>query len=435
MPRKRPRIPAVLFDLVYLFALLLGSPVWLWAILTVPRHRHRLADRLARYPEMLPAPNGRVWLHAASVGEVRAVRGIVAELARLKPHLLLVITTQTETGWHEARRLYPAATVLKFPLDLSWIVIRAFDRLKPTAVVLVESEFWPNFCRVARARKIPVTVAGGSISERSFGRLSSSLMGPFVRAVFPGLERVWATDAPAAERFADLGTPMTRVSVAGNPKFDIPDARMSGEAERFLEGIRLWKGKGALLVAGSTHEEEEAALVEVATRLRGRFPVKLVLAPRHPQRFDGVARWLEEASVRFARRSRWDASGGAAPGPDVCLLDSVGELGALYREADAAFVGGSLVPIGGHNVLEPAVCGVPVLWGPHATQFVAECRGLAASGGGAEVADTDRLIEVLTVWLADPAARRRAGESARRFVESHRGVSARVAADLAAFLR
>lgn len=421
----------MLFDLVYLAVLLLGAPVWLWGILTVPRHRHRLADRLARYPEMLPAPNGRVWFHAASVGEVRAIRGIVAELVRLKPHLLLVITTQTETGWSEARKLYPAATILKFPLDLTWIVARALDRVKPTAVVLVESEFWPNFLSAARARKIPVTVVGGSISERSFRRLAVPLAAPFARAVFPDLARVWVADETAAERFLELGTPSSRVTVAGNPKFDIPAARASDEAERFLEGIRLWKGSGALLVAGSTHEEEEAALVEVAARLRGRFPVRLVLAPRHPRRFEAVARWLSASSTRFTRRSQWEGAGASSRDADVCLLDSIGDLAQLYREADAAFVGGSLVPVGGHNVLEPAACGVPVLWGPHATQFAAECRGLAAAGGGAEAADADRLIEILSVWLSDPSARRRAGEAARRFVESHRGVAGRVAAELA----
>ncbi len=139
--------------------------------------------------------------------------------------------------------------------------------------------------------------------------------------------------------------------------------------------------------------------------------------------------------MRFTRRSRWEEARASSRDADVCLLDSIGELAPLYREADAAFVGGSLVPVGGHNVLEPAACGVPVLWGPHAAQFAAECRGLAAAGGGAEAADADRLAEILAVWLADPAARRRAGEAARRFVESHRGVSARVTAELADLLR
>lgn len=421
------------FDLVYLVALILGSPFWLWKLATVPRHRHRLGERLARYPDLPPAPAGRVWFHAASMGEVRSLRGILEALARERPGAGVVVTTQTETGWHEARRLYPEAAVLKAPLDLSWTVRRALRRLKPSALVLVESEFWPNLVRSAARRDIPVAVAGGTISERSFRRMSSLPLRPFARAVFPELSRVWAADDAAAERFLDLGTPPGALVAAGSPKFDVPEPVPPPGSEPFLAALRTWKGQGALLVAGSTHEGEEDAMVEAAAQLRRRFALRLVLAPRHPQRFEAAARRLEASGVRFVRRS--ERRDGALPAEaDVCLLDAMGELAAVYPEADAAFVGGSLVPVGGHNVLEPAACGVPSAWGPHARQFAAECRGLAAAGGGVEVADADRLGEVLAVWLSDPVARRRAGEKARRFVVSHRGVSARIARELAGLL-
>ncbi len=417
----------MIFDLLYGAVFILGLPVWLWRLAVAKRHRHRLADRFAFYPELPPAPAGRVWFHAASLGEVRSLRGLLAELHRTRPALPWVITTQTETGWDEARRLYPAAVVLKFPLDFSWTVSRAIDRIAPSAVVLVESEFWPNFLRIASRRAIPVAVAGGAVSDRTSRRLSRFATRLLTRAVFPSMTRVWAADTEAARRFRMLGVPADRVEVCGGLKFDVQAPAASSETERLLSRVRAWKGGGVLLVAGSTHEGEEEALLGIFGRIRVQGPMRLVLAPRHPQRFAAAARLLAAGSLPHLKRSALAEGGPIGAEIDILLLDTVGELSALYREADAAFVGGSLVPVGGHNVLEPAVCGVPVAWGPHAFQFRSECQGLQAAGGGVEVADAAMLRIVLGGWLGNPEARRRAGENARRFVEENRGASARVA--------
>lgn len=422
------------FDLLYAAGLLLGVPFWLWALATAPRHRHRLADRLARFPALPPAPGGRVWFHAASVGEVRALGGLVAALTRLRPDAAFVVTTQTETGWNEARRLFPEASAFKFPLDFSWIMRRALARLSPDAIVLVESEFWPNLTRLAARRGLPVCVAGGAVSDRSFARLSRAPFRVVARAVFPRLSRVWAADAAAAERFARLGTPPERIVVAGSLKCDVPQPTAAGGTEAVLRRVRAWKGNRLLLVAGSTHAGEEAALLDIVGAPGRRERLRLALAPRHPRRFEEVARLLWARGVPFQRRSALGDGEVVDSRVEVFLLDAMGELEALYREADVAFVGGSLAPVGGHNVLEPAAWGVPVLWGPHVHQFRTETEDLARAGGGAQAGDAPALARILDVWVTDPAARRAAGEAARRFVERSRGAAARLAGEIAALL-
>ena len=354
---------------------------------------------------------GSVWVHASAVGEIRAASRLVDRLR--KQGYPVCTSTWTLPGRTAMRDWRPEVACHLAPVDHPWCVEAALARVAPAVLVLVETELWPSWIAAARRRDIPVVIVSGRLSDRSFPRYQrfSRLLGRTLRR----LRAVGARSELDAERFRELGTPADRVTVTGDLKLDLAQGapEPAGDLEALLRGTRFW-------VAGSTHAGEESPVAEAFEAvLRAGHPHALVVAPRHPPRTAEVERLLRRRGHRVRRRSR-AGEGSLEPG-EILLLDTVGELASVYGRAEAAFVGGSLVPIGGHNVLEPAHAGRPVLYGPHTDNIGQPVEILEAAGGGFRVDDAPALGAALAALFADPEVARLRGEAGRRAVAEHRG--------------
>jgi 3-deoxy-D-manno-octulosonic-acid transferase len=384
-----------------------------------PAYRAHLTERFG-LGRRAAAPS--LWLHAVSVGEVAAAAALVRALHASHPGMPFVLTTATPTGRAQAAALFGADVDVRFlPYDTAGSVRRFLARIRPRVAIIMETELWPNLLHECRRRGVPVLFASARLAARSVPRYRR-----FGTLFSTALRDAWvaAQSSVDAERFIALGADPARTRVIGNLKFDM----QLGEAVagRGRELRRGYLGARPVWTAGSTHEGEEDFVLDAHTTLkRSVADALLVLAPRHPQRFDGIAALLERRGLIFDRRSR---SGTVRSEAQVLLLDTMGELTAFYAAADVAFVGGSLVPVGGHNLLEPAALGVPVITGPHTQNGPEIARLLIEAGGALEVADAGALAAAAARLLADPVLRGRMGESARRCVEAHRGSLARLLA-------
>jgi 3-deoxy-D-manno-octulosonic-acid transferase len=415
-----------IYRLVFMLVLPLAAPVlWLRDRLTGksrPSFRERLA---APVPEIEP---GGVWIHAVSVGEVELARRLVTEIRGRRPELPILLTATTATGLALARKtLADTAHVLVCPLDLPRPVDRAFAAADPKLLVLVETELWPEMLHAAGARGVAVAVVNGRLSEGSFARYRR-IRGLF-RTLLEPLSAVLVRDASDAGRFEELGVPAHRVRIAGNIKYDLEPDR--APLEWTAEATRL-AGDRPVVVAGSTMEGEEQQLMDAVDRLaaEGIRPF-VVVAPRHPERFDAVDELLRRRGLAVARRSAFPDLPDRA---DVWLMDSIGELARAYGLGAVAFIGGSLVPTGGHNPLEAAVWGVPVLSGGHVFNFQEVYDELVAAGGARLVADGGELAAALGRWLREADTARSVGAAGKAEVERNRGATARTVDTLFEFL-
>ena len=366
-----------LYNLAMLAALVLGAPWWLWKMATTHKYREGLMERLGRVPTRLKSTRPVIWLHAVSVGEVLAVSHLVLELDRAFPAHQLLISTTTRTGQILARERFGAHRVFYWPLDLPWAIGAYLNALQPKLLILAETEFWPNLLSGCFRRNIPVAVVNARISDRSWPRYLR--LRRFWQPFLSRISAVLAQTDIDAERLRAIGCSPQRVSVAGNLKFDVRAAE-EAEATRLLRA----KSRGfRFVVAGSTLDGEEAALVEAWPRLLEADPkLVLVLALRHPERFAAVDALLERSGIRWIKRSDWRAQPIDDMPPlsagQIVLLDTIGELASVYSLATVAFIGGSLIPAGGHNPLEPAQFGVPIIMGPHYANFRAIADDLLA---------------------------------------------------------
>jgi 3-deoxy-D-manno-octulosonic-acid transferase len=384
-----------------------------------PAYRTHLGERFG-LGRRLATPS--IWLHAVSVGEVSAAAALLRALHASHPDVPLVLTTATPTGRAQAATLFGADVEVRFlPYDTAGSVRRFLARTRPLAAIIMETELWPNLLHECGRRGVPVLFASARLAARSVPRYRR-----FGTLFSAGLRNAWvaAQSTADADRFIALGADPARTRVVGNLKFDMRLGEAVAENGRELR--RRYLGARPVWTAGSTHEGEEDLLLDahavLARAVRGAL---LVLVPRHPQRFEGVAALLERRGLVFDRRGRSET---VRPEAQVLLIDTMGELTAFYAAADVAFVGGSLVPVGGHNLLEPAALGVPVITGPHTQNGPEIARLLIEAGGALEVADATALAAAAGRLLADPALRERMGESARSFVETHRGSLARLLA-------
>ncbi|HEX6626163.1 MAG TPA: 3-deoxy-D-manno-octulosonic acid transferase [Pyrinomonadaceae bacterium] len=382
-----------------------------------------------------------VWLHCVSVGETQAARPLVGALLEEFPGHALVVSTTTLTGQRVAREVFGdrAALVFYFPFDWAWSVRRALRRVNPSAVLLMETELWPRFMRECRGRGVPVALVNGRISETSFRRYR--LIRFFIRRVVCDLSFALMQTERDAERIRALGLPRERVKVAGNIKFDADEAL--GE-QALTEDFRRrfgFDGGRPLVVAASTHAPEERVVLEAFARLAGANGAgrpRLLLAPRHPERFGEVAALIESSGFAWARRSAAPKDGDA--GACVILLDTIGELRAVYPLADIVFVGGSISRTGGHNVLEPAAAAKCVVTGPHTFNFTAVVNSFLERQALVQLPDLDEaeapgaLARVLGDLLANEGERRRIGERARAALEENRGATARTVGLLSTLL-
>lgn len=396
-------------------ALVAYAPVLLVRRLRGHGYRANIGQRLGRGGNPLP-PAPRAWVHAVSVGEALTAAPLVDAIRRRWPEVSILLTTVTPTGARIVTdQMAGAATHRYFPLDLPGAVGRALDDVRPRFFIAMETELWPNFLRALGRRGIPSMIANGRISDRSFRRYR--LAGRFLARVLERVTVFAMQSQEDARRIIALGAPPERVVVTGSLKADAePEDPAARELWERLLGLapdeQVW-------IAGSTHRGEDEALLDAFLRLRPRFPrLVLVLAPRHPERAPEVDRLIRERGLVPLRRSELPRE---RTRDGVIVLDTVGELARLYRVGHVVYVGGSLVPSGGHNMLEPALRGLPVLFGPHTENFRESAQLLIDARGAQMVADPAELESAVATLLADPAAARAMGERARAAVVSRQG--------------
>jgi 3-deoxy-D-manno-octulosonic-acid transferase len=407
------------YNLLLLLALLMGAPYWLFRILTQPRYREGLRERLGGVLDRLGAGIDRtIWVHAVSVGEVMAISRFIQELETRAPGVRVVVSTTTRTGQKLARERFGNARCFYFPLDLPWVVQRVVRVVRPALLVLTESELWPNMLHACSRRRIPVVVVNGRVSDRSLPRYLRlrAAWKPFLSA----LSLVLAQSEEDRRRFIQIGVPQSRVRAGGNLKFDVRMASLLP----IVEAVRAQLPAGArVLVCGSTLEGEEAMLLDAWTEVCARVPnAVMILAPRHPERFLHVASLLQERRMTWHQRSSWMRDAKSIQPGSILLLDTIGELASLYALAHLAFVGGSLVPAGGHNPLEPAQFGVPVLSGPHYANF----RGIVdrlLTREAIQIVSPQTLAAVLIDLLSHPEAAERMGARALEVFDSEAGAT------------
>ena len=438
----------LLYSALAAVALLLSSPVWLFRLLRHSKYRAGLAERFGRVPQRLRDSPHRptIWVHAVSVGEVLAVSELISELQQRAPSYRIAVSTTTATGQALARDRFGAADVFYFPIDFAFAVRPFLRALRPELIVIAETEFWPNLLRLARQSGARIAVVNARISDRSFPRYRR-----FHALIAPALQNISLFLAQGDEdrrRLIEIGAPEKRVQVSGNLKFDLkPAAEAPLVAELksalniapALEGAPHLPGFGKcgsfpapVLVCGSTVDGEEPILLRAFTAVRERYPNALmILAPRHPERFAPVAELIAASGIQFWRRSQWSAS--EPLGPGIFLLDTIGELASTYQLADIAFVGGSLVAKGGHNILEAAQHGSAIVVGPHTENF-RDMVTLFRRAGAVVVAPADELAPTFLSLLADESRCRGLGARAREILRDNAGATARTAAALLSLL-
>jgi len=364
------------------------------------------------------ATAGSIWVHAVSLGEMSAAAPLVRALLTRHPDTPLVLTTATPAGRARAAALFAGAADIRYlPYDTPGAVRRFLARIRPSAAIIMETELWPNLLAACADRGIPVVLASARLSAKSVSRYRR--LGNLFSGVFTENVMVAAQSADDAARFVAIGADAARVRVVGNVKFDVAiDAQLIESGRRLRQSFGMER---CVWAAGSTHAGEDEAVLRAHARLLTEKPrAMLLLAPRHKDRFETVAALLQSSGLRFARRST-GAADGALASCQVLLVDTLGELAMMYAAADVAFVGGSLAPVGGHNLLEPAALGLPVLSGPHQDNNQEIARMLLARGALAMVADEIRLAAELTRLCGNAAMRRRMGEAGILIVAANRG--------------
>lgn len=423
------------YSLLLTLVLLAWSPFVLLRALRNPHYREGWRERLGCYPEALLSRLQAVqpvWIHAVSVGEVGAARILANRWTARRPRLPLLISTVTGTGQAVARRsLSQAAAAVYFPIDLPMVVHRTLAAVRPRLILLTETEIWPNFLHECAVSKVPVAIINGRISERSFSRYR--LVRPFIRRVLQCVDLFCMQTGTDADRILALGASPERVYVVGNLKFDAaPHADTASLAEQWRRELHI-EATQPVLVAGSTHAGEEEMLLQVFSRLRDEFPdLLLILAPRHPERVAQVETVVVGQGLTAVRRSA--LAQGRDDAKAVILVDTVGELSALYAVGSISFIGGSLVSKGGHNLLEPALHGCPVLFGPHMENFIEASTYFVERGAAIQVSDAADLARQLARLLGDPVARERMGQAAMAALAAHQGACERTVTLLEQFV-
>jgi len=470
--------------LLWLYNLLLLPilfPYLAWRLLVRGKSREGLAERFGRVPDLGPPPEvGRIWVHAVSLGETVAATPVVGALRDAMPGAAILVSTTTPTGQAQARRDLPQAALhFYFPFDLPWVTRRVLDRLRPAAIVLMEAEIWPNLLTAARHRGIPVVIANAHLSDRTLRR--GARLRPLLAPLFAGITRYLAQSPAIRDRAIALGLPAERAAVSGHTKFDQPVSALSpADADAIRVAFGLVPDQ-PLLLAGSTHEGEEEQILDAWETARRRIPdLALMLAPRHLARVPAIRTAIERRGLAVLARSElledvmqhgdtetrrtlgatvdtqdsdsaqlschdpihpvYPCEASVSPclrveSPSVLLLDTMGELAKLYGLASVAFVGGSLVPKGGHDILQPLFHGVPTLFGPHMHNQRALASLCLEAGAALQVADAAELAEAVAALVQDGERRQQMLLAAERLLAENRGASARCAAVVADLIR
>lgn len=429
-----------LLDIAYVLAAVLYAPILLYQMLAKGKNRRGWRHRFGG----IPSREGRrpgVWIHAVSLGEVNATRALAAKVAELRPDCDVLISATTDTGYAAACRLYDPARVFRYPLDFSFVVRRVLDRIRPAVIILMELEVWPNLISLAHSRGIPVCIANGRVTEeKSMRRFRRPIVRGLARRMFGRITWIGAQDETYAARFRELGAPPERVHISGSMKYDTASVADSIPGDAELAAAMGIDRTRPLIVAGSTGPEEEALLLGAYASLRVARPgLQLAIIPRKPERFDEVARLVEARGYACVRRSvRPDGAAPPAPGthafPSVLLGDTMGELRKFYALASVVFVGRSLVPLGGSDVMEVAGLGRAMCFGPHMENFAEAVEKLRSAKAALQVASVEELIRVVSRLLDDAAEAKAMGRRAQDVVRQNVGATRRTAEAICALL-
>ena len=421
-----------LYSLLTAAAMVLLSPYFLVQGLRKKKYLANLRERFGRLPAEVvsraaSAP-GAIWIHAVSVGEVLAAGPLALRLREKYPGRLIFVSTTTATGQALAReRMSFTDGVFYFPFDWTWCVRRVLRAIRPSIVLILETEIWPNFLRQLRRENIPAVFVNARISKKSFGRfrLARPVIGALYESALGNARAILAQSEEAAERLRAMGAPENLIEVTGNLKYD-SDAPEMGEFGEWLRLQIQQQERWPVLVAGSVVADEEESVLAALDIVQRRWHFALlVLAPRKPERFDAAAEIAEQNGWRVVRRSRTDSRAALDEAADVVLLDSIGELAGIYSLANAVFIGGSLVASGGHNILEPAWWKLPPVFGRSMENFSDMAGQFLEQGAGVQVSTGESLGKAWMGLIEDPALSERMGGAARKLVESNRGATAR----------
>jgi len=424
-------------DIAYLLTAVAVSPILLYRVVRHDRYRTGWAQRFGKVSRKDP-PKRCIWLHAVSMGEVNAAKTLVAEIERQFTDCEIVISTTTDTGYAQADKVFGRKwQVFYFPFDVSWIIRRAFNRLKPSICLLMELEVWPNFIFTAHERHVPVVVLNGRISDRSFSRYRRIKC--VTRTFFSRIDRVLAQTEQYAERFRELGCPAERVLVTSSLKYDtaqVADRVEGAEAlaqQLNLSGAKLW-------VAGGTGVDEEKIILDVYKSLvevPAFVGLRLAVVPRKPERFEEVAQLIEQMGFPLVRYSRLKGTSSQAPvnAKAVILGDTMGDLRKFYSLAEIIFVGRTLVPMGGSDMMEAAALGRCTLFGPHAFNFRHTVEVLLEGRGAIEVKNGDDLLATMRKCLSDPAYAKAVARAGQEIIRQNQGATARTMGVLAGLLK
>ena len=418
----------LLYNILMVMVAVIGLPFFAFRFIRERRFRERLRHNLGFFPpETLAKVAGRspVWFQAASVGEVVAASSIIRELKRQVPEIPVLISSGTISGYDMAYRIIPEAdAIIFYPPDLLWLPDRIVGKVQPRAYVPVETELWPNFIRAARRRGIPVVMVNGRIGERSVEHYRQ-LRRMFTK-MLDTVVRFCMQSTIDAQYVIQLGADPHKVIVTGNTKYDQNYSQVT-ETEKLQFKQELgFVGSAPVIIAGSTHRGEEEILLEVLRTVRSKFPsVKMLLAPRDIPRSESIAELIRRQGFSAELRSRLVATVEGQPDIDVVVLDTIGELGRFYSLADLVFIGGSLVSHGGHNILEPAAQGKPIIVGPHMFNFKSTYALFSARGACATVLDGQELAAKMIELLTDRASAGKMGREAAAIVAENQGAAIR----------
>jgi len=427
-----------IYSLLFSLGVVLAAPYYLWRLRGKIISGGSWRERFGFLPALFQqAGRGAIWVHAVSVGETLAVVGLVRELQQRYPERKIFMSHVTPAGREAGESRLPGLTG-RFYLPLDWrsCVRRALDRIQPSLLLVAETELWPNLLRAAREGGAHVVLVNARLSDRSFRRYQ--LIQPFMRRVLENVDQVCAQSAADAERFRSLGARPETVVVTGNMKFDCAPPQ-SGELPELLGKGLQHAQRSPVIVAASTMPAEEAQLLLAWEEIRRRHPrALLILAPRHPARFESVGQLLARTGRSFLRRTALERDGNRLAAqlvvPEVLVLDSIGELTGIFQLADVVIMGGSLVPTGGHNLLEPAFWRKPILFGPHMENFRDMAELFLRRGAAVQVCSPEELARVANQLLEDSARRRELGEAAKQVLEQESGATQRILALVRAWL-
>lgn len=409
---------SVVFNLIYLFLMLLLSPWIAWRVLFQGKNRRGWAQKLFGLAPVRISEAPCVWLHAVSVGEVNLLYPFINELKRKYPNIEFAISTSTETGFDLANKRYPEHVVFFCPADFSWAVRNCIKRIKPDLLLLTELEIWPNLVSITRSSGIPVALVNGRISESSFRGYSRL---HFLFSHLLNQLNVAIVQSPTyAQRLSELGMQTEKIAVSGNLKFDGLDLAKPSENEIDLASSNAGLGdEDFIFVAGSTQENEDLIAISIYEKLKPKFPqLRLVLVPRHPDRTPKLVSFLNRRSIPLLQRSKSNIK---VPGEPVVIVDVIGELQHWWSKANLAYVGGSMNDRGGQNMIEPAALGIPVCFGPNTANFKDIVELLLAANAAQVVRDARELEQWICWTIENPSKSIEMGNQARRVVEQQRG--------------